>query len=187
MIRIFTTLALFTLAVLAVTLCVGLFVGDLHDPGLIHNPNFEQIKRLAMIHKMFGLASALCVVLVDSIVVTYFVGTSRWCKEVVETYQLDRELLRRSTILKRRTFPWAVCAMLVAVGIGALGAAADPGRPNLGTEVWVYPHLFGAIAGLAFIGYAFFIEAQRIREHHDVITDILTEVKRIRSERGLEV
>src|SRR5436305_10372787 len=83
-IRIFTTLALFTLAVLAVTLCLGLYLGDLHDPALVHNPKFEQIKQLAMIHKMFGLASALCVVLVNSIVVTYFVGTSRWCKEVVE-------------------------------------------------------------------------------------------------------
>jgi hypothetical protein len=186
-IRIFTTLALFTLAVLAVTLCLGLYVGDLHDPALIHSPNFEQIKRLAIIHKMFGLGSALCVVLVNSIVVTYFVGTSRWCKEVVETYQLDRELLRRSNVLKRRTFPWAVCAMLTAVGIGALGAAADPGRLHAGTEVWVYPHFFGAMAGLAFIGFAFFVEAQRIREHHVVITDILAEVKRIRTERGLEV
>ena len=29
------------------------------------------------------------VVLVESVVVTYFIGTSRWCKEVVETYRLD--------------------------------------------------------------------------------------------------
>ena len=62
---------------------------------------------------MFGLGSALVVVFVNSIVVTYFIGTSRWCKEVVETYSLDRGLLRRSVILKRRTFPWAVMAMLV--------------------------------------------------------------------------
>ena len=183
MIRIFTTLALFAAAVLVVTLLFGLYVGDLHAPAARQS---ERLFRLAFIHKMFGLA-ALVVVFVNSIVVTYFIGTSRWCKEVVETYHLDRELLRRSVILKRRTFPWAVMSMLVAVGVAALGAAADPGRLQPGTEHWVIPHLIGALVGLAFIFATFFIEAQRIHAHHRVITDILAEVKRIRTERGLEV
>ncbi len=187
MIRIFTTLALLAAAVLLVTLMLGLYVGDLHDPALRSNPDLPRILNLAIIHKMLGLASALVVVFVNSIVVTYFIGTSRWCKEVVETYSLDPELLRRSTILKRRTFPWAVLAMLTAVAISALGAAADPGRGQPGTENWVYPHLIGAILGIAFIVWTFCIEASRIRAHHEVITDILSEVKRIRQERGLEV
>ena len=36
-----------------------------------------------------GTSAALAVVFVHSIAVTYFIGTSRWCKEVTETYQLD--------------------------------------------------------------------------------------------------
>ncbi|HEV2973313.1 MAG TPA: hypothetical protein VGY55_25320 [Pirellulales bacterium] len=187
MIRIFTTLALFTLALLAVTLLLGLYIGDLHEPGIRQSPQLPKLLNLAIVHKMLGLASALAVVFVNSIVVTYFIGTSRWCKEVVETYSLDRELLRQSVILKRRTFPWAVLAMLAIVGVIALGAAADPGTGHPGTETWVIPHLIGALVGLAFIVWTFVIEAQRIRAHHEVITEILSEVKRIRAERGLEV
>ncbi len=123
MIRIFTTLALFAVAVLAVTMGLGLFIGDLHDPANYRDPH---VVRLAIVHKMFGLAAALSVVLVNSIVVTYFVGTSRWCKEVVETYQLDRRLLARSVRLKRRTFPWAISAMLAAVVMGALAPPPIP-------------------------------------------------------------
>ena len=100
---------------------------------------------MGMVHRMFGIASALVVVLVNSIAVTYFVGTSRWCREVVETYHLDAELVRRSAVLKRRAFPWAVAAMLVIVGVSALGAAADPATRHPWTANWVYPHLVGRI------------------------------------------
>jgi hypothetical protein len=187
MIRIFTTLALFAVTVLLVTLFVGLYIGDLHDPAVRTSPQLATLLNLALIHKMFGLGSALVVVFVNSIVVTYFIGTSRWCKEVVETYSLDPELLRRSMILKRRTFPWSVMAMLVVVGIIALGGAADPGTGLPGTANWVVPHLIGALVGFVFIIWTFIIEAQRIHAHHQVIADILSEVKRIRDERGLEV
>ena len=187
MTRIFTTLALLAVAFIVVTLLLGLYIGDLHGPGVLHSEHLPGLLRLAIVHKMLGTAAALVVVFVNSIVVTYFIGTSRWCKEVVEAYHLDPELLRRSIILKRRTFPWAILAMLTAVAIGALGAAADPARLQPGTEQWVIPHLIGALAGLAFIVWAFFVEARRIRADHEVITDILNEVKRVRTERGLEV
>ena len=142
---------------------------------------------MGMVHRLFGIATALVVVLVNSIAMTYFVGTSRWCREVVETYQLDAELVRRSAVLKRRAFPWAVVAMLVIVGVSAW--ARPPIRPRgirdreLGyIRIWS-----GAICGLAFIAWAFWQEWLRIAEHHVVITEILGEVKRIRQERGLEV
>jgi hypothetical protein len=129
----------------------------------------------------------LAVLLVNSIVVTYFIGTSRWCKEVSETYGLDLSLIRRSTILKRRTFPWAVMGMLTAVGVVALGGAADPATGNAGTENWVTPHLLGACCGLMLIGWSFFVEWQNIHANYLIIEDVLAQVKRIRTERGLEV
>ena len=128
--------------------------GGLNDAAVHHSDQIPRLVNLAMVHKMLGLASALIVVLVNSIVVTYFVGTGRWCKEVVEAYSLDVALIRRSVAIKRRTFPWAVAAMLVIVGVSALGAAADPGRMQPGTESWVIPHLIGALAGIAFIAWA---------------------------------
>jgi hypothetical protein len=181
MIRIFTTLALFSLLLMTGALVMGLYLGD------IHGAHDSDTLRWAMVHRLTGMAAALAVVLVDSIVVTYFIGTSRWCKEVVETYKLEPELLQRSVILKRRTFPWALLSMLVVVAVGALGAAADPMSGRIGTEQWVNIHLIGALAGLAFIAVSFYLQAQNIAAHHVVIDDIVTEVRRIRESRGLEV
>lgn len=181
MIRIFTSLALFAVLMMTATMIVGLYVGDLHG-----NPDVG-VKQWATIHRLMGIFAAVSVVLVNSIVVTYFIGTSRWCKEVVETYKLDPKLIARSVELKRRTFPWALLSMLTVVAVGALGAAADPATLRPGTEHWVIPHLVGAIAGLCFVAWAFFIQANRIAAHHNVITDIVAEVRRVRLEHGLEV
>jgi fucose permease len=177
--RIFTGLASFAILMLLVTLLLGLYVGDLHQP------HSQSTSDLAMVHRLFGIATALVVVLVNSIVMTYFIGTSRWCREVVETYRLEPALVARSAVLKRRAFPWASAAMLVVIGISALGAAADPATQRAGTEHWVVPHLVAALAGLLFIAWAFFQQGQRIAEHHGVITEILAHVARIRQERGL--
>jgi hypothetical protein len=162
-------------------LLLGLFVGDLHQP------HSRAISDTAMLHRLFGIATALVVVLVNSIVMTYFIGTSRWVREVVETYELDPGLIAESTLLKRRAFPWAIMAMLAIVGISALGAAADPATQRAGTAHWVVPHLAAALAGLAFIGWALLRQGQRIAEHHAVITEILNQVARVRRERGLPV
>ena len=136
---------------------------------------------------LFGTAAALVLVLVESIVVTYFIGTSRWCKEVVEAYDLDRSLIQQSNFIKRRTFPWALFSMLVIVGVISLGAAADPGTGRIHTEAWATPHLIGALAGLCFITLAAIVEWNSIHANQALIEHILAEVKRIRSERGLEV
>jgi hypothetical protein len=181
MTRIFVSLAWFALVLMAATLVLGLAIDDLHND---HSP---EMLRWATVHRLSGVASALVVVLVNSIVVTYFIGTSRWCKEVGEAYALDPQFIRRSTALKRRTFPWAVMAMLAVVGVIALGGAADPATALPHTADWVIPHLLGAIAGLAFIAWAFFVEWNNIHANHQVIDEVLAEVRRIRSERGLEV
>ncbi len=180
-IRIFTTLALFALLMMAAALLLGLYLGDIHG---VRNP---EVLNLATVHRLLGISAALVVVLVDSIVVTYFIGTSRWCKEVVETYELDLQLLRRSVALKRSTFPWAFLSMMTVVAVGALGAAADPSTLRAGTENWVTIHLIGALIGWALIALSFYIQGQRIAAHHAVIEEIVAEVRRIRMERGLEV
>jgi p-aminobenzoyl-glutamate transporter AbgT len=143
--------------------------------------------RWAMVHRLIGTGAALVVVLVNSIVITYFIGTSRWCKEVTETYQLDPQHLQRSVRLKRSAFPWTVLSMLAVIAVGALGAAADPASLRQGTEHWVTPHLVGAFAGLIFIVFTFFVEGARIAAHHAVIEAIVGEVRRIREDRGLQV
>ena len=179
--RIFLTLAYLALAMMAATLAIGLSIEDLHTD---HSP---EMLRWATVHRLMGVASALAVVLVNSIVVTYFIGTSRWCKEVCETYGLDPALVRRGNALKRRTFPWALMGMLAVVGIIALGAAADPatGLPN--TLWWVTPHLLGALAGICFIAGAFYVEWNNIDANRQIIAEVLDQVRLVREARGLEV
>jgi hypothetical protein len=175
------TLAWFALVMMGATLILGLSIEDLHTD------RSAEMLRWATVHRLSGVSAALVVVLVHSIVVTYFIGTSRWVKEVSEAYSLGNGYIIRANTLKRKTFPWAVMGMLAVVAVGALGAAADPstGRPN--TIAWVTPHLIGALTGLAFIAYTFFVEWNNIHANHLVIADVLADVQRIRAERGLEV
>jgi hypothetical protein len=187
--RIFFSLAVFSLLCVAAALLLGLYIGDLHGlmaADLSASERQVTIDR-ATAHRLAGLAAALVVILVNSIAVTYFIGTGRWCKEVVERYALDRELLGRSLAIKRRAFPWAIFSMLAMVGVVALGAAADPGTGLKDTEDWVLPHFAGSLALVGLLLAAYVVLAAKIRDHYDVINEIVAEVRRIRQERGLEV
>ena len=109
MARIYPSLAATSLVLFLVAVVLGLSIGDLYA-------EIDEVTwRLRGVHMLTGTAAALGVVLVHSIAVTYFVGTSRWCKEVTETYKLDNKPVRRSAQLKRKTFPWCVLGMLTVV------------------------------------------------------------------------
>ena len=182
MTRIFTTLAWLALLAVAANLIVGLMLGD----DLRNPPVSQETLSWARVHRLGGVAAALAVVLVNSIVITYFVGTSRWVKEVSETYRLDSTYIAQSNRIKRRTFPWATLSMLAVVGLISLGGACDPstGQPN--TEAWVMPHLIGSFLVLGFLVWACVLEWNNIFANQQVISAVLEEVNRIRAERGLE-
>ncbi len=147
----------------------------------------ETPKQRTVFHILFGIAAALVTLLVNSIAVTYFIGTNRWCKEVVDTYGLDKELSQSADQIKRSTFPWAVIGMLVILAIIALGGAALPfGANAAGSASWVLPHYLGALAGVAIIGWSLLVQVGKIGENYDVITKIVAESQRIRVERGLD-
>jgi hypothetical protein len=182
MTRILLTLASISLVLLAAAVVLGLSIGDLYaDPF----PSAET-QSWATMHRLTGLIAALAVVFVESVVVTYFIGTSRWCKEVVETYHLDRANVVDSNRLKRRTFPWALLGMLAVVGVIALGGASDPatGQPN--TRAWVDWHLWGAISGIVLIGWTYVVAWNNVVANHAIIMGLVAEVARIRSERALD-
>lgn len=181
MTRIFFTLAVFSLVLMVAALTLGLWMGDLYaEPARSASPQ-------ATVHRLTGVGAALAVVLVNSIVVTYFIGTSRWCKEVVQTYGLDASFIQQSTQLKRRTFPWALLSMLVVVGVSALGAASDPmANLEVGRQMGTF-HLFAALAGVAFIGWSYLCQWNNIYSNYVLISEIMREVQRVRGERGLPV
>ena len=183
--RIFPVFALFAVTFMSATLVLGLTLGDLRN-----NPTPDTL-RWATVHRLSGIAAALAVVFVDSIVVTYFIGTSRWCKEVADAYKLEPQFVRESALLKRRTFPLAVMSMLAMVGVAALGGAADPAAAMrlepLAGITWAQIHLFGALAGLAFIAWCFYRQWLNLLANQEIINQVQAEVRRIRLEKGLEV
>jgi len=187
--RIFYPLALLSVVSMTAVLFLGIYLHTFD----IRNPKETEGRRLATMHRLSGIAAGLSVLLVESVVITYFVGTSRWTKEVAETYRLETSFIERSARLKRRTFPIAVVGMLIVVGITALGGAADPGSQfsrnlisGFGDVTWADIHLGFAVLGIAAIVVGFYLQAQHIATNQGIIQDVMTEVKRIRTERGLE-
>ncbi len=179
--RVFSRVATFAVALLVATAGLGLWIGDLHgqtDPHLL---------RWGTVHRLSGVLAALLVVLVNSMAVTYFIGTGRWCKEVVETYGLDGGYIERSRRLKRRAFPFALLGMLAVVAIVALGGAADPASGRPGTQAWVTPHLVGALTLVAAIAGLFQAQLPNMRRQHELIEEVLGRVRAIRTARGLDV
>jgi hypothetical protein len=152
------------------------------------NDGFHTPRARMTLHMMLGSAAALVTVLVNSITITYFIGTSRWCKEVCETYRLDSELAERATRLKRGTFPWALAGILAVILMIGLGAAADPSGANwaLSTK-FVMPHYLSAMIGLVVVIAAFGVQIGRIAENYGVIEEIVSEVQRIRAEKNLPI
>lgn len=147
----------------------------------------KQPQQRFKLHFHLGLASSLSVVLINSLSVTYLIGTSRWVKEVVEAYELDPKFLQQSTRLKRSTFPWSVLGIFSIIAIVALGAAADPGTLRAGTADWVAPHMIAAMVGTSMIVVAILVQAMNLHENAQTIEQVVEAVKRERVARGLPV
>ena len=146
---------------------------------------FAEPHRRVLIHRLLGVAAALLAVLVNSITITYFIGTSRWCKEVVETYQLPAALAERSARLKRLAFPWALLGIFTILAIVSLGAAADPGGANRASAAnLVLPHYLSALLGIVLIAAAFYVQNSRINENYQLIAEILAQVAHARNDAG---
>lgn len=184
--RIFTSLASFTILLMLIAVGVGL---ALHaaDP---RNVESEAAASLYRTHFMVGIGVGLAVVLVNSIAMTYFIGTGRWCKEVAEAYRLDSDIIARSNRVKRAAFPYALVNMLLIVGLLALGGAADPsGNVRVaapGGLSWAQWHLIGAVAALATIGYGFVALWRSILDNEQIVDDVKQAVDTLRRQRGLE-
>ena len=147
--RIFLSLSITALLLIAAALTYGLMGGDYNgisnryralqststetlqdgaarlDAALTE---LRPIQRHVRIHMLLGILAALMAVLVQSIGVTYFIGTGRWCKEVVEAYQLDEQFVRQHAKLKRQAFPFAllgIAAVLTQVQARLEGASQE--------------------------------------------------------------
>jgi hypothetical protein len=215
--RIFLGLALLAVGLLVANIILGLMIGDynevyrervevereraeLKDRGASQaelealrqkaaavNQRLLPIRQRKVTHFLLGLIAALVTLLVNSVTVTYFIGTSRWCLEVVDTYGLDPSLVARSNRLKRQAFPLALLGFFTVFVIVVLGAFSDPaGAFPKDAAMWVTPHLLAATTGTGLIAWLLWLQLVRIDANYQIIEEIVEQVERIRAERGLD-
>ena len=133
--------------------------------------------RTATTHFLLGLMSALSIMLVGGIVVTYFIGTSRWCKEVVETYSLDESLGPPQHSVETQDLPLGMLSMMTMIGMIATGTASDPNNRSspqrcVGRRPSGCCHI-----RLPLIAVSFLVQLGNIRRQRDIIGEIVGEVR----------
>lgn len=142
-------------------------------------------------HMMTGLAGLVFAALVHAIVFTYFMGTGRWIEETSRAYHLPDDTHQTSQSIKYRLMPGMTCGIVLLVVTGALGGAADPASPVefagwLGMNAATTHLVVGALT--IAVNLAVHIhEFRSIERNGELIEGVMSEVKRIREERGLPV
>ncbi len=176
--RIFVGLASLNTLALVVTFAVGFMTeGRAH---VTSETPLNAAQRLFTLHLLGGLFSALITLLVHSLILTYFIGTGRWVQEVVKAYRLPSEFWQRSRGLKMQALPYVLTSILLVIATAVLGAATDRGM--LDHTI----HLMMAVAVIAFNLWSYFWEYLAVEANGRLIAEIMSEVTRMRRERGLE-
>jgi hypothetical protein len=135
---------------------------------------------LYLTHFVLGLFTAVGVLLVHCLAITYFLGTGRWVKEVCLAYGMpDQRWPRQTRDLKRRNTPYAILAMLITIGTAAAGAA----RQNLDWPAW--PHAALASVTLLVNGWVWVIEYRNMATNVRLLDEVSAEADRLRAEQGL--
>lgn len=134
-------------------------------------------------HVRLGIVAGLVTLLINSISITYFIGTNRWSREVVEAFGLDEQLALRSQKLKRNAFPWALLGIVLILVISGLGAISDPATLNPNAAEWVEYHWGLALVGLVLIAVCFLGQASAIGRNTELINEILRAAEEERARR----
>lgn len=216
--RIFVGLAAVALLLLAANVFLGLSGGDYNAAAHAYYQQGESLKQLEREqaepeaiaaatarhdelraaakelqptmtrHMLLGILAALMTLLACSVSITYFVGTSRWFKEVVDTYKLKQSYVERSQQIKRRSFRWSVLGALAIVAVVGLGAASEPTWANARhSQDYVLPHYAAALAVIGLLMVSFYMQYSSLAANGTLIEAVMDEVRRIRQARGLAV
>jgi hypothetical protein len=136
----------------------------------------------SMLHVSVSLLFVFVTLGIHCLIFIYFLGTGRWVKEVALAYKLpDVPLPRLTRELKRKTFPPALAAMLIAIVTAAVGMGAFMREPGWH---WGYHATLAALT-LAINAWAFFVESRNVTINAGVIEEVMREVDRRRAAQGL--
>lgn len=170
-----------------------------HDPG-VDDGDYEEAMESAKVarefytplrnhmtfHILLGVAAGLTVLLVNGLTITYFVGVSKWFREVVDAYSLDPRYAAESERIKRANFPWASSGMVAILILVFLGGAADASGANSArSAAWVLPHYIASMITIVWIAIAFWQQSQKLAENQTLIREVMSLVQAARAKRGL--
>lgn len=180
--RIFLTLTVLSTLLMGTVFFYGL---NIEDPKAISQaPVVDN-------HMLMGMGGLIFATLIHAIVFTYFMGTGRWLEETSNAYQLRSTFHDENRKLKYRLLIKITGSILLLILTGAMGAAADPASPvsfesSLGLTDAMAHLVVGSMAILANVltGTA---EFSSIERNGEIIEEVLGEVRRIRTEKGLPV
>jgi hypothetical protein len=163
-------------------LLMAFTVGFLSEGRVNVSPGvpLSDAQRMFTIHLIAGLSAALLTLLLHSLIFTYFIGTGRWVQEVVKSYRLPESLWNQSRRLKSSAFPFILGSILLVIITAILGAATDRGLLDRNI------HLALASLAVGFNFWSYVAEYHAVVANSELINQIMNEVTRMRSERGLE-
>jgi predicted permease len=172
MAQTFRTLAIFLTIAILVTIGIGFW--SMFTAGRPAD------KDVFVVHFVFGLVTAIGILLVHCLIFIYFLGTGRWVKEVTIAYCMPDEPWHKETReLKRATFPPALFSMLIGIAAAAAGAGAQ-------LQAWPwYVHMTLGLLTLVTNLWAFRIELRNVTTNAAIIEGVMREVDRIRAAQGL--
>lgn len=129
---------------------------------------------------------------VHAIVLTYFMGTGRWMEETSQAYKLPVEYYAETKSIKYRTVPAMVACLVMLVVTAALGSAADPASPTSAKGGWLGMtpstiHFVAACVTVCLHLAVTYLEYVALHRNGELIGQVMDDVRRIRTERGLPV
>lgn len=182
MTRIFLTLSMVGTMFVLISFLLGLNIEDARQ--IASQPAVSR-------HILLGLGGLCFAALVHAIVFTYFMGTGRWIEETSRVYSLSSEFFDENQKLKYGLLPLITGVIVLLVLTGAFGGAADPGS-RVGFKGWAglsgaAIHMTVAISAGLLNVLANLREFWSIERNGQIIENVMSEVRRIRTERGLSV
>lgn len=184
MTRIFLTLASLGGLLLVAAVVLGL---SIDDPKVAT----ASVQAGVSAHFLTAVGGLVFSAMVHAIVLTYFMGTSRWIEETGNSYPLSPAPREESRRLKYRVMPAMAGCLVLLIITGATGAAADPASPYGAQGMFGLPsstvHLLLAMTTVCVNFAVNYLEYLAIFENGRIVDQVLAEVRRIRLEKGLPV
>ncbi len=167
--RIFLTLAVVSTLLLVAAFVLGCEIGDIRSVSPL-------TRKLLSYHVLISVAALIFAAFVHAVLLTYFMGTSRWIEEARQAYKFDPRWSEENRRLKYRAIPAMVLCLLLLIANIPLGAVGS-------SSVHLLVAILTIVVNLAVNA----MEYSAIRRNGELIAAVVGEVRRIRETLGLPV